>query len=330
MLKKLSITKLYLVVVTGCFLVSILNSSSGLYTLTLPDLATHSFIYPKFSLRLLENSAHSEAKREIETVSLCCVVKDEEAYLDEWVDYHLALGFTDIILYDNSQNKDLSNWKRISRLSDPRIDIVNWPAPIKQIEGLLECAKRSISKSHTWTAFFDVDEFLILRKHSDIISFLQAHCHSGALSINWLVFGNSNHSIYLPLPVTKRFTFRMPSTHYLVKSIVRLSDLNVTLPQNAHFQFLKSGTQHDTSNKSFIGPYNPGGPEDVSVLHHYWTKSTKEFHLRSCIRGANTADSNSSANYPNCGKLPPPECNKFDDTAWNELKKRIPWYAVYD
>lgn len=300
-----------------------------MYTYTLPDLTSPTYIFPKFSARISTLSL-SEAGNNFDTVSLCCVLKDEEAYLDEWVDYNLALGFTDIILYDNSQNNDLLSWKKNNRLNDMRIDIVPWPAPIKQIEGLLECAKRSISKNHTWTAFFDIDEFLILRKHHDVVSFLRAYCQSGALSINWLVFGNSNHSSYLPIPVTKRFTYRMPTPHYLVKSIVRLSDLNITLPKNSHFQFLKTGMQHDTNNKTFLGPFNPGGPDDISVLHHYWTKSTKEFHLRSCVRGANTADYNLSANFPNCGKLPPPEYNKFDDTAWTELKRRVPWYAVYD
>ena len=34
----------------------------------------------------------------------------EDAYIDEWVDYHLGLGFEMIYIYDNSDNYDLRNW----------------------------------------------------------------------------------------------------------------------------------------------------------------------------------------------------------------------------
>ncbi len=36
---------------------------------------------------------------------VCCIVKDEEAYLREWVAWHLALGFEHSILYDNNSKK---------------------------------------------------------------------------------------------------------------------------------------------------------------------------------------------------------------------------------
>jgi hypothetical protein len=40
-------------------------------------------------------------------VALCVMVKNETLYLDEWVDFHYALGFSPIIIYDNSDDFDL-------------------------------------------------------------------------------------------------------------------------------------------------------------------------------------------------------------------------------
>ena len=34
-------------------------------------------------------------------IALVCVAKNEENYIQEWIDYHLKLGFDDIIIYQN-------------------------------------------------------------------------------------------------------------------------------------------------------------------------------------------------------------------------------------
>mmetsp|Transcript_1545 Transcript_1545/g.2834 ORF Transcript_1545/g.2834 Transcript_1545/m.2834 type:complete len:81 (-) Transcript_1545:476-718(-) len=40
-------------------------------------------------------------------VALCVMTKNETLYIDEWVDFHIALGFVPIIIYDNSNDFDL-------------------------------------------------------------------------------------------------------------------------------------------------------------------------------------------------------------------------------
>jgi len=42
-----------------------------------------------------------------DTAALRCIAIHEEAYFDEWVDYHYALGFSNIYVYDNSPMNDL-------------------------------------------------------------------------------------------------------------------------------------------------------------------------------------------------------------------------------
>lgn len=43
---------------------------------------------------------------------MCCVALHEEAYIDEFVDYHLGIGFRKIIVYDNSERYELKQWAR--------------------------------------------------------------------------------------------------------------------------------------------------------------------------------------------------------------------------
>ena len=63
-------------------------------------------------------------------------------------------------------------------------------------------------KEHTWMAFFDVDEFLVLKKHDTVNEFLMQHLRRGSLAISWYIFGTGFRDVYAPLPVTKRFMYR--------------------------------------------------------------------------------------------------------------------------
>jgi hypothetical protein len=38
---------------------------------------------------------------------ICAIALDEELYIDEWIRYHLLLGFNHIYVYDNSENNVL-------------------------------------------------------------------------------------------------------------------------------------------------------------------------------------------------------------------------------
>ena len=38
---------------------------------------------------------------------LCVIVLNERPYIDEWINYHLGLGFSKIVVYDNSESNEL-------------------------------------------------------------------------------------------------------------------------------------------------------------------------------------------------------------------------------
>lgn len=269
-----------------------------------------------------------------QTVSLCTFAKDEEIYIDEWTDYYLSMGFSEIIIYDNSKTNELAFWKSFRRNNDPQIHVVHWPFDGLHREALLDCAIQSREKNHTWCAILDGDEFLVLKKHKDITSLLEQHLHSGALSINWYFYGDNNHSVYTVLPVTKRFSMRQTHINHHVKSIVKLSDMDMNHEKliNSHYPYLVNCSQHDTNNKTFLGPYNQGGPSDIAVVNHYKTKSKKEFHYKGCIRGiSDVVNKSSKENFGKCGEQHLTQgCNIFDDTAWTYLRDRVTKYQMFD
>ena len=97
-----------------------------------------------------------------ENAVVCTIQTKEEAYIDEWVDYHLAIGFKMIYIYDNSDNYDLRSWGNQRFLDNIRVK--HFPGINKQLLANVDCAKRAEKDGATWAAFFDIDEFLLLKK----------------------------------------------------------------------------------------------------------------------------------------------------------------------
>lgn len=63
------------------------------------------------------------------TAAICAIVGlDEGAYIDEWLEYHIALGFDTIYLNDNTNNFMFQNWTMSSSKSKGRIQVQHTPA----------------------------------------------------------------------------------------------------------------------------------------------------------------------------------------------------------
>lgn len=195
---------------------------------------------------------------------------------------------------------------------------------------------------HTYMAFFDVDEFLVLKKHSNIDEMLQQHLPKGSLAISWHIFGTGPTRAYGPLPVTKRFVYRDGVTKRdrheqwnTVKSILKLADYG-GYPKTPHS--MKTNRRNTGSDKAWldtngkgtfdsIGSQNDDRPLDVAVIHHYKYLSRKEFLWKTCIR--KTVDDK----YKDCDAAKKKNIfagTVFDDSAWQLLKKNVPKYALFD
>lgn len=57
--------------------------------------------------------------------ALIAIAKNEDLYVQEWIDYHFKLGFDDIIVYQN-------NWRCAN--PDPRVRWLELDGDCKQLE----------------------------------------------------------------------------------------------------------------------------------------------------------------------------------------------------
>lgn len=95
--------------------------------------------------------------RSVTDAVICVIALNEEKYIDEWIKYHLALGFSHIYIYDNSENYSLKN------KSSRYVTVIHFPGHTKQLEAY-DLFIITYKNKHKWAAFIDCDEFIILKK----------------------------------------------------------------------------------------------------------------------------------------------------------------------
>jgi hypothetical protein len=209
---------------------------------------------------------------------LVCIAKAERLYIEEFINYYLKLGFYKIIIYDNSDSNELNF------LNSPSVQIINFPGNIKQLAAY-EHFLKYLKHQYHYVAFFDVDEFLVLKRHNNINDFCLQHIPSGALGVNWYIFGNNGQTKYEPRGVLERFTRRSSIMDHHVKTIAKCSDI---LKMKIHEpETLKKGTyfKNISGHKLELGcAFNFKKDDTIVQLNHYFTKSDEELQIK-CDRG---------------------------------------------
>lgn len=198
-------------------------------------------------------------------VALVCIAKNEELYIQEWIDYHLKLGFDDVFIYQN-------NW----RWENEQKNVIKYEL---DGESQQRIAYNNFIQNHLntydWAAFFDVDEFLVLKKHNNVKNFIQEYSEYPSIAINWVMFGNNNiESTTENFSLIKRFTKRRKNVQKKIKSIVKL---NKNVEMGIH---CTKDTWVDTNYKVGSGNINDYGDDNIAQLNHYFCKTKTEFQMK--------------------------------------------------
>jgi len=199
-------------------------------------------------------------------IVIVCIAKNEELYIQEWINYHLKLGFDDVFIYQN-------NWRWTHEQEN--VIKIELDGDVQQRPAYNNFIKNNLN-IYDCVAFFDVDEFLVLKKHKNIKEFLQEYSQFSAIGINWVLFGDNGltkveNNEYSCL---KRFTKRQKGVHHHVKCIVKV-DKNITMSvHHPHTNWVS------TDKKFFSGNSNPNGNDDIAQLNHYFVKTKEEFDLK--------------------------------------------------
>lgn len=226
---------------------------------------------------------------------ICSIAKQENAYLYEWAEYHIELGFSHIYLYDNN---DVNGENPAMVFEGTQIEKYITIIDVRgkkywQLSAYQHCAD---SFKYDWCAFIDIDEFITfaddeictisdyLSRFPDIIN---------TVHLNWLCYGDCGHihkqkqilSQYRkPIkPIDFCFTYDDVEENAHIKSIIRggvccewrnnENDFRVT-PHTPYMRGIVAN-RGVIRNRPFVRM-----DYTVAYIRHYTTKSLEDYYTK--------------------------------------------------
>lgn len=229
-------------------------------------------------------------------LSIMAIFKNEQDYMEEWLDYHISQGFDQIYLYSNDLNLNsypyLTNSKYVSH-----IKLVDWTnkknngIDTVQRQAYTHCVQ-TYSHQTQFLMMLDLDEFVVpIKSYSTVSDYLHSlkpqWDNIKAFKIQRYDFGSSGHK-------TKPLGTVMNSYKYHEKVCSSFKTLANTdyIDVGSKFERVHDFNLIPKSGKifnSYFGYHETGFPNSCKpntvneiplVINHYYTKSYEEYLTR--------------------------------------------------
>ncbi|MBC3538721.1 glycosyltransferase family 92 protein [Rufibacter sediminis] len=213
-------------------------------------------------------------------LSLVIIVKDEDAYLKEFIEYYRMLGVDHFYFYDNDSAVPVKSI--LKEYDNKTVTINKIVGKAKQMEAYKHFLFY-YGKDSRWAGFIDLDEFIVPKTTYSLTEFLKDYEYADALGVNWVLFGHNDHEIKPAGLVTENYIKREFRQNVHIKSIV--NPRKALYAANPHFIVMKDGSHYvDAKHSPITSAFNENHTIDVVQMNHYFTKSAEEF-IKKARRG---------------------------------------------
>lgn len=220
---------------------------------------------------------------------LCCIGRQENAYIREFVEYYKLLGVTNICLYDNNYDGE-ENFKDVigDYIDNGFVFLKDYRnRKVCQLAAYNECYK-TYGNEYDWIMFFDIDEFMFLNEDKTLHDYLSRDEFKEyeMIHINWLVYGDGDmlkndgrpilQRIKTPLDLNQKVDYDFPDNFH-IKSIIKggLETVEWAVTPHTPINPLKCcnsyGISCNSTSPFALYDYRRAG------LRHFTTKTADEF-----------------------------------------------------
>ena len=222
-------------------------------------------------------------------------LRNEGAFLLEWLAHHRAVGFTDVLVYSNDCEDGTD--AMLDRLQEMGL-LTHVPNPGPWDEGPQWAALKAADRHKAlrradWAMVLDIDEFVNIHAGDRTLAALfQAAPDVDVFPMTWRMFGNAGVIAYEDRPVTQTFTRAAPrSLHWpwralMVKTLFRADGsfgrLGVHRPRNPAPDRTPRWFDPTLGNRLFSEPGRD--PYGLMQLNHY-ALGAMESYIVKCDRG---------------------------------------------
>ena len=218
----------------------------------------------------------------VHNLAVVAIMKDEEPYVKEWLDYHLLAGVDHFYIYDNDSTPEFK------KILQPYIDagIVTYtffPGKARQYEAYNNAFKNFKFESR-YMAWIDGDEFIFPKSKptiSEVVDeVLPKVSFAAALTGNLLNFGSNGHvKADYSRGVLERFTARDARVDNHVSTIA--NPRKISFFYNPHFAVYFEGCHAVSENGNIVeGPFNDERTVNKIEMHHHHVKSREEYQKK--------------------------------------------------
>lgn len=226
--------------------------------------------------------------------AVVAIGRRENLYAREFVEHYQKIGFDNVIIMDNNYG-DEEHFEDVLQdyVESGFVIIENYRDQIKaQMRGYTEMYAKYKDK-YDWIAFFDFDEFLILKWHNTIGEYLEKFpddCQT--VLVNWLCMTDNDLVEYDDRPLMERFTEPMPLDRHIqynfpdnchVKSIIK-GGLNAVFGGNPHTTDSPTIAYNAAGDRTENRPWQPM-TYSMAYLKHFTTKTIEEWMTRKMVVG---------------------------------------------
>jgi hypothetical protein len=201
----------------------------------------------------------------MKNLSICTVIKNEALYLEEWIAYHRHIGFDHFYIYNNNSN---DNPYPIFQKYRDIVTFKEWDLNDWQQKLAYKDYCENYSNDSKWTAFIDVDEFIVYKGNKGLLQHLIEEEVDVAYA-HWKIFGTNGHVKRPNGLVIQNYT----ATHSvcpnpLWKTICRSSLIDSDLIDSPHrFKYKTDKIKYHFD-------------KDILNLYHYMLKSEEDLKYR--------------------------------------------------
>jgi hypothetical protein len=137
-------------------------------------------------------------------------LRNEAAFLLEWLAHHRAVGFTDFLFFSNNCQDGTDNMLDQLQAAGLVTHVRNDGPYDKrgiQFTAMKTADKHPLVKQADWILTLDIDEFVNIHTgDGTLVSLLKALPQADAVTLTWRLFGNADQVRYQDQPVTEQFT----------------------------------------------------------------------------------------------------------------------------
>jgi len=217
--------------------------------------------------------------------AVVAIGRRENMYAREFVEHYLGLGFDHIFILDNNHDGEEHFEDVLGTFIDAGTVSVHDYRNREAVQAqAYNETYRGFHSSYDWMAFFDFDEFLVM-KQGTVKQWLGTFGRDEDVAlVNWMCMTDGGMIYNDGRPLTERFTEPMPYDRCVQRRF----------PENDH---VKSIVRGGLSEVCFTNPHVPATPHNprpspfrrydfsAACLKHFTTKTISEWMSNKCQRG---------------------------------------------